>query len=940
MIHSPILLRRSMALCSAVGLAGFPLAIRAGELKIDINRDTKNLDSVTEVGYAKWSPDTSGGATAGTAATTRTFTSATGETVSVSFSQTALSQSRGGTGLFSNWYQVGAQGTARLVSDGFSVAPANLATGGQIQMTITGLAPGHHTLLTYHNHWDALAAGTLGPLDVFVNGTLVVDNLQPTIRAATNLAAPIAYVEFDVAAPADITTVLFAAETSVAGAVTIRNPTINGFEIDTPNSTRIASTPSPADADEHVDGDAGSTALNWGAALAGNAASHDVYFGTSQSAVRNATRAAPEFKGNQTATSGVATGLSSLLTYYWRIDEIDSLGNATKGTVWYFRTRHLAFPTAEGFGRFARGGRGGRVVEVTSLADYLTTDAPIPGTLRYAIEQETGPRTIVFRVSGLITLLSRLTLASPYVTIAGQTAPGKGICLRNFTLGLSGARDAIVRHVRSRPGNLSGTTIDGMGMSGCDHSIMDHCSISWSLDEAFSSRSAKNITLQRCLISEALNVAGHQNYPPGTAHGYAASIGGDAGSFHHNLLAHNYGRNWSLAGGLDGAGFFAGRLDIRNNVVYNWGHRTTDGGAMEVNFVNNYYKPGAATDYFFALNAQYDNFPGTQRYHFAGNVMPGHFTEANQSAGYTQTATNGGSLPTYPNFLSTPFFTGSFVTTQSATEAYQRVLSDVGCNQPWIDDHDLRVIAETRDGTFTYRGSISNLPGLPDSQADVGGWESYPAQTRPADWDSDHDGLPDWWETIFALNPGSTPGDYSETNADPDDDGYVRLDDYLAWMARPHVECLAGAHVDVDLRRLTTGYSNAPIHAASGASVGTVELLDDGHSARFTPPAAFTGLATYDFTVSDAAGDVMPRTIGVLVTTALTTKPRLVATSAPPGRALEFIGSVGVIYRVRHSTDLAAWNDWFTLTASGSAQTIAIPAALSTAPRRYFRIEQ
>ena len=156
-----------------------------------------------------------------------------------------------------------------------------------------------------------------------------------------------------------------------------------------------------------------------------------------------------------------------------------------------------------------------------------------------------------------------------------------------------GTHDVIVRYIRVRPGNIAGLTLDGMGMASTDHSIIDHCSISWTQDESFSSRAAKNITLQRTLISEALNVAGHKNYEKGKQHGYAASIGGDIGSFHHNLLAHCAGRNWSLAGGLDKAGRHTGRLDIRNNVVYNWGHRTTDGGVMQLNFVNNYYKPGA-----------------------------------------------------------------------------------------------------------------------------------------------------------------------------------------------------------------------------------------------------------------------------------------------------------------------------------------------------------
>ena len=260
----------------------------AGEMKVDINRDSKNLDGVTETGYVKWSPDTTGGATSGTAVASKSFTSSTGETVVVGFSQTAASQAAGGTGLLTNWYQIGAQGTAKLVSDGFTVSPATLGTGGQIQMTITGLAAGHHTLLAYHNHWDALAAGSLGPMDVFVNGAQVLDNLQPTIRAATNVAAATSYIDFDVTGPADVTTILFAAETSTAAGVTVKNVVVNGFEIDTPNSTRIAHTPVPPVGDEHVDADNGGTTLSWSAALAGTSVSRDVYFGTNLAAVKKA----------------------------------------------------------------------------------------------------------------------------------------------------------------------------------------------------------------------------------------------------------------------------------------------------------------------------------------------------------------------------------------------------------------------------------------------------------------------------------------------------------------------------------------------------------------------------------------------------------------------------------------------------------------------------
>jgi hypothetical protein len=432
------------------------------------------------------------------------------------------------------------------------------------------------------------------------------------------------------------------------------------------------------------------------------------------------------------------------------------------------RTRQLAFPTAEGWGRFARGGRGGRVIEVTNLNDSG------PGSLRAAVEAE-GPRTAVFNVSGMITLESRLIIHNPFLTIAGQTAPGKGICIRKYNLGMLGAHDVIVRYLHVRPGNISGTTLDGMGMASSDNCIIDHCSISWSLDEAFSSRSAKNITLQRTLISEALNAAGHKKYPPGTQHGYAASIGGDIGSFHHNLLAHCEGRNWSLAGGLDKKGFYIGRLDIRNNVVYNWKHRATDGGAHEVNFVNNYYQPGPATQWFYALNAQYGGFPGSQQYYFEGNVMPGHFGLTNQAAGRTATTEHGGKLPTdYSPWVDRPFFE-SFVKTHTAAETYTNVLANVGCNFPVLDEHDQRVIAEVRSGTFKFKGSKTGLPGLPDSQDDVGAWEDYPEVHRPAGWDTDYDGIPDEWEKAHGLDPNNP----SDASKDSNGNGYTNLEEYL-----------------------------------------------------------------------------------------------------------------------------------------------------------------
>jgi hypothetical protein len=434
-----------------------------------------------------------------------------------------------------------------------------------------------------------------------------------------------------------------------------------------------------------------------------------------------------------------------------------------KGDVWRFRVRHLAFPGAEGYGRFARGGRGGRVIKVTNLNDSG------PGSLRAAVEVD-GPRNIVFDVSGRIVLNSKLVIRNPYLTIAGQTAPGKGICISNYNLGMLGTHDVVIRYIRVRPGDTAGVTLDGMGMASSDHAIIDHCSISWTQDEAFSSRAAKNITLQRTLISEALNVAGHKNYERGKQHGYAASIGGDIGSFHHNLLVHCAGRNWSLAGGLDKAGRHTGRLDIRNNVVYNWGHRTTDGGAMQVNFVNNYYKPGPASRVFHVLMPERNRHFGPQDYFVVGNVMEGRYGANAPLAGVVAPRDE----PREDFLVDAPFFQ-PYVTTQSAEETFENVLSDVGCNLPRLDDHDRRIIEETRSGTTTFKGSVTGFPGLPDSQNDVGGWEDYPEVRRPANWDTDHDGMPNEWESQH----GHDPNDAADGPLDPDGDGYTNLEDYL-----------------------------------------------------------------------------------------------------------------------------------------------------------------
>ena len=246
----------------------------------------------------------------------------------------------------------------------------------------------------------------------------------------------------------------------------------------------------------------------------------------------------------------------------------------------FAQAQQLAFPGAEGYGRFALGGRGGQVLFVTNLNDEG------PGSLRAAIEAQ-GPRIIVFKVSGTIELQADLRIVHPRITIAGQTAPGDGICLRKYPLTIS-ADHAVVRFIRVRLGDEAGRKVDGIGVSDAAHVMVDHCSISWTLDEAVNTyHGTKNITVQWCLISESLHDSRLRE-----GHGFAASLGGVNTSYHHNLLANNAGRNPSIAGEKSNPTI---NLDFRNNVVFNWQHRRLDGRPESINVVNNYYKAGPAS---------------------------------------------------------------------------------------------------------------------------------------------------------------------------------------------------------------------------------------------------------------------------------------------------------------------------------------------------------
>ena len=812
---------RMAVLCLTFFLSGLNLISQVPVLRVDLNIGNRQEAEVNEPEYIPW--PINGGAD-----------SMTVEGVKIAFKNGAITY---------GWYKAGVQAPnyARLVNDGI--------VSDNVEMHLTGLQNGKHTLVTYHNTFDNPATNVFGPMDVYLNGVLTIDDLELTNRVLSNDASTTVFFELEVN---DTNPIVIRFQSDPLPETTNENITICGFHLNTTDPDKLAKFQYPEHNDEHVNIDNDTLLLFWSPPA--NTVSQDIYFGINEMDVLTADTASPLFLGNQTDTSYIKTGFYSMDSYYWRVDPIDSMGERTKGDVWYFKKRIPSFPGAEGYGGYALGGRGGKVVYVTNLEDYHPDKEDIiPGSFRDVVENETGPRTILFKVSGIITLKDRMVIRDDYITVAGQSAPGKGICFRWAPIGVTGD-NLIVQNIRVRLG--SGVTYDGMGLTGAENSIIDHCSISWTLDEAFSSRGAKNITLQRSLISEALHIE---------SHGFAASIGGDIGSFHHNLLAHCAGRNWSLAGGLDGNGYYAGRLDLSNNVVYNWGHRGTDGGAHEVNFVGNYYKKGPATTQNTILVAQLEGLGlGSQSYFYDRNIVEN--TDGTLTCDGTDNTcsrtyvTSNGQIVDWDVWADEPFFPAQ-VTIDSAKDAYKLVLSDVGCTQPVFDDHDVRIIDETLNGTTSCNGSIHGLPGIPDHEQDIGGWEEYPGYVRSAKWDTDLDGLPNWWEKAHGLDTNSAAGTYIETNADNDKNGYTNLEEYLQWMDNPHYFLETGENLDIDLSIYTRGFTDSPVFGLSDIVNGSANIDANSSIVHFSPVAE--GMSEFKFTVTDAEGSSLTQKMGL-----------------------------------------------------------------------------
>ena len=482
----------------------------------------------------------------------------------------------------------------------------------------------------------------------------------------------------------------------------------------------------------------------------------------------------------------------------------------------------VAFPGAEGFGKYTSGGRGGKVVYVTTLADDANGETE--GSLRWALKQYPDtPLTVCFAVSGEIRLVKDLRVNRRNYTIAGQTAPGMGIVITHNKVNLGGSENFIVRNIRFRVGqkNVNGDTIatNAFGAENSSHFIIDHCDFGWSLEENMNTYDGHFFTVQYCIVHEGLYKAGH----PKGARGYGCQWGGSPASYHHNLLAHNNGRSCRFNGARNNDRVVY--LDYINNVNFNYfggssgchgGENTCDdkyyngkNSGHEVNFVNNYYIKGPNTTntrLFLVADEKRSSGAasrGPSQWYVAGNIFDGepNATNDNWSAvtikKYSKEEARVDTLirtktPYWDCNADSTEFSGLYdfdsyayaaSDFQNASDAYQTVLDTAGC---FPRDHvENRLIRETRDNTYTYTGSNAGKKGVIDLETDAEGFYDYPQVAALVD--TDQDGMPDEWESANGCNPTMPDNnvrhasgytmlemylDYAMTHKMPMDDGY------------------------------------------------------------------------------------------------------------------------------------------------------------------------
>jgi pectin methylesterase-like acyl-CoA thioesterase len=462
--------------------------------------------------------------------------------------------------------------------------------------------------------------------------------------------------------------------------------------------------------------------------------------------------------------------------------------------------QQIAFPGAEGAGRFTSGGRGTLSVPTTVFEVTHLNDDNSVGSLRYALTQTATHRTIVFRVSGTIHLASKLNIRAN-TTIAGQTAPGDGICLADYPVVVSGD-NVILRYIRCRMGDKNqlktspancGVPVapftaacmpldgsggdDALGNLGNKNIIIDHCSVSWSSDEALTVYRGDSVTLQWNIISEPLNYSYH--FETGDTdfenHGYGGIWGSLHGSFHHNLIAHCRNRNPRFAGNSTYPAGSVESADFRNNVLYNWGINTIYGGdGGQYNLVNNYYKYGPNTSSgvrYRIVGVDSTAEFGYAKYFLSGNYVDGSTTNTNNN--WLGASMNTGVAADTVKSKSSSAFLSTYnpTTTHTAQEAYDLVLQYAGASLK-RDTLDERIANNVRNRTgkiIDVQGGFAH--GTPYAST-VNAWPTLSSTTAATD--TDHDGMPDAWETANSLNPNdaSDRGIFAAN-------GYTNLENYL-----------------------------------------------------------------------------------------------------------------------------------------------------------------
>ena len=451
----------------------------------------------------------------------------------------------------------------------------------------------------------------------------------------------------------------------------------------------------------------------------------------------------------------------------------------------------LAFPGAEGGGMYTTGGRGGKVIHVTTLADSGT------GSLRAALS-ESGARTIVFDVAGLIELNSTLNISKGDVTIAGQTAPGDGICIKNFSTRVS-SDNVIIRFVRFRMGDEKKSEDDAIWGRYNKNIILDHCSMSWSTDECASFYANVNFTMQWCIMTESLKNSVHDKGD----HGYGGIWGGKNATFHHNLLSNHDSRNPRIDHPQIYDNYVSthrGNVDLRCNAIYNWGSEVTYGGEDGwFNIVNNYYKKGpASSDRAYFVNAYADYTKDGKVYankypelYVSGNVNTSRTLE-NGAGGISwkhgSSYANYNTVKSSPHKILGPSSESIYITTHSAADAFARICSSAGASLK-RDAVDARATGDAQSGKATYAdGGNGSKNGIIDTQSAVGGWPSYTADAAALSkvTDTDKDGMPDWFEDQFGLKKA----DASDGNAKTLDHmgRYTNLEMYLHYLVKDIVE--------------------------------------------------------------------------------------------------------------------------------------------------------